>query len=37
MFEELFPVYGVYMTMLIAGYNPNIIPEIYNGTSFIQE
>ena len=37
MLDELFPVYGVYMTMLIAGYNPNTIPEIYNGTSFIQK
>lgn len=37
MIEELFPVYGVYVTLLIAGYNPHTIPEIYNGTSFIQE
>jgi|APSaa5957512622_1039677.scaffolds.fasta_scaffold844893_2 hypothetical protein len=37
MLDELFPVYGVYMTMLIAGYNPNTIPEIYNGTTIIQE
>lgn len=33
--DELFPVYGIYYSLILYGYNPNTIGDILNATTIV--